>query len=105
MDILSDPGRLIETYGVVAIFAVMFFKEAGVPIPLPGDVLMILAGAQAATGTYGLVELLIAVQAAATLGPLIQYVLARGPARRFFYRYGRYVGLSTERLDRTTAAV
>jgi membrane protein DedA with SNARE-associated domain len=105
MEILSDPGKLLAVYGVVAIFVIMLLKEAGVPIPVPGDVLMILAGAEAAAGTFGLAELVAVVLAAALIGSLVQYALARGPARRLFYRYGRYIGLSAERLDRASGTV
>jgi membrane protein DedA with SNARE-associated domain len=105
VEILSDPGRLLDAYGIVAIFLIILLKEAGAPIPLPGDVLMILAGAKAAAGSFGLLPLIVAVIAAALIGSLVQYLLARGPARQLFYRYGRYVGLSAERLDRASGSV
>lgn len=105
MDLLGDPNRLFEVYGLLAIAIVMFLKEAGVPIPLPGDVLVIVAGNKAAAGTFGLAELIIALTAAAFIGSLLQYALARGPARRLFYRYGRAIGLPSERLDRLSGTL
>jgi len=36
---------------------------------------------------------------AVVLGGLIQFVLARGPGRRLLYRFGRYIGLTSARLD------
>jgi membrane protein DedA with SNARE-associated domain len=107
MELLSDPGKLLDTYGLVAIFLLMLLKEAGVPIPVPGDILMIVAGARAAApdGPFGLLQLVIAVIVAAMIGSVVQYYLVRGPARSLFYRYGRYIGLPAERLDRVSATL
>ena len=75
------------------------------PVPVPGDFLMLLAGVRAATGAYTLWEVIVALMAAALLAGGTQYLLARGPSRRFVYRFGRYVGLTPPRLDKAANAV
>jgi membrane protein DedA with SNARE-associated domain len=77
----------------------------GVPIPFPGDVILLLTAAWAAEGKVGLWPALAALLAAVVLGGCVQFLLARGPGRRLIYRYGRALGLTQERLDRVAAAV
>lgn len=42
----------LELYGLTAIVAVMLFKSIGVPIPIPSDVIMLVAAAGAAQGRF-----------------------------------------------------
>lgn len=92
-------------YGLVAVFALILLKEAGVPVPVPSDVLMLGAAARAATGQWSLPAVILTVELAMILGGSAQYALVRGPGRRFVYRVGRYVGLTPERLERAAAAL
>ncbi|HKP51465.1 MAG TPA: DedA family protein [Chloroflexia bacterium] len=96
---------LLDTYGVALLFVVMLLKEVGAPIPVPGDLLMIVAGARSATGTLPLWGVLLATLIAGFVGGFAQYLLARGPGRGFIYRFGKYVGLTPARLDKASAAV
>jgi len=96
---------LLDTYGVGLLFLVMLLKEVGAPIPVPGDLLMIVAGARSATGTLPLWGVLLATLIAGFVGGFAQYLLARGPGRGFIYRFGKYVGLTPARLDKASAAV
>jgi membrane protein DedA with SNARE-associated domain len=96
---------LLDTYGVGLLFAIILLKEIGVPVPVPGDLLMLVAGARAALGFFSLWAVLLAATVAGFLGALVQYWLARGPGRGFLYRFGRYVGLTPARLDRATDSI
>jgi len=40
---------MLDTYGIALLFVVILLKEIGLPIPIPGDLLMVVAGARAAT--------------------------------------------------------
>lgn len=93
-------GDFLARYGLLAIFVVMLLKEAGVPVPVPSDIIMITAGVQAATRVYPVLYLLLAIEAAMLLGGSVQFLIARGAGRQFIYKFGRYVGLTRERLDR-----
>jgi membrane protein DedA with SNARE-associated domain len=96
---------LLDTYGVGLLFVVILLKEIGVPVPVPGDLLMIVAGARAATGRLPLWGVLLAAVVAGFIGAYIQYLLARGPGRGFIYKFGKYVGLTPTRLDKASEAV
>jgi membrane protein DedA with SNARE-associated domain len=104
-DLSSFLNEFLLRYGLLAILVVMMLKEVGIPVPVPSDLIMITAGVQAATGTYSLLELLIAIEAAMIIGGSIQFFLARGMGRAFIYRVGRFIGLTQERLDRAMAGL
>ncbi len=76
-------GNFLTTYGLLAILVVMLLKEAGVPVP--SDLIMITAGVQAATGSYSLIELLLAIEFAMLVGGSAQFLIARGAGRQFIY--------------------
>ena len=97
--------QFLDQYGLLAIFVLLLVKGLGVPIPIPGDFLMLLAGVQAATGMYPLWLVMGALMAAVLLAGGAQYMLARGPSRAFVYRFGRFIGLTPARLDKAADAV
>lgn len=98
-------AHAFDAYGLVAIFVVMLLKELGVPIPIPGDVVMLAAAAQAAADRLALWQGFAALVLAMVLGAWGQYRIAGGVGRPLLYRHGRFVGLTPERLDRAVAAV
>lgn len=86
-------------YGLIATFIIMLIKTIGVPIPIPGDVIIFTAAVRVAQGKLVGWQVFLAILVALVLGGLIQFVLARGPGRGVFYRFGRYVGLTKPRID------
>src|SRR5215210_245562 len=102
---MDDMLKLLDVYGVGLLFVVILLKEIGVPVPVPGDLLMLLAGARAATGKLSLLEVLLAALIAGFIGAFVQYLLARGPGRGFIYRFGKYVGLTPARLDKAADSI
>jgi membrane protein DedA with SNARE-associated domain len=95
----------LETYGLLAIFVLMLTKSAGVPIPIPGDVIMLAASARAAQGKLDLGQAFVALLVALVVGGVIQFALIQGPGRKLLYRYGRYLGLTPARLDAASGKV
>ncbi len=102
---MDDALKLLDTYGIGLLFVIILLKEIGLPIPLPGDLLMVVAGARAAAGTLPLWGVLLSAIVAGLIGAFIQYMLARGPGRSFIYRFGKYIGLTPARLDKASATV
>jgi membrane protein DedA with SNARE-associated domain len=95
----------LTAYGLAALCLVIFIKAAGVPIPVPADLLMLAAAARAAEGKLPLWPTFALILLALVLGGLVQFGLARGPGRGLLYRFGRLFGLTPERLDRAAATV
>jgi membrane-associated protein len=92
--------RLIDQYDDQAIFILMFLEESGIPLPLPGDVYMILAGYQVSQGRMHILWALFLVQVATILGASLLYWVAARGGRPLLYRYGRFVRLEPSKLDR-----
>src|SRR5690349_11273179 len=95
----------IATYGLLAIFVVMLLKEIGVPLPVPGDLIMLSAAGQAAAGQLVLWQAFVAILIALVVGDWVQYALVRGVGRPILYRFGRFIGLTPARLDSASAKV
>lgn len=76
----------------------LFAKEAGVPIPVPGDLLVVGAGVSTSGRPEGLAWL-AAILLAGYLGGCVQFLLMRGPMRRPILRFLARVGLDERRLN------
>jgi membrane protein DedA with SNARE-associated domain len=90
----------LDHHGVVAGFVLILVEEAGVPVPVPGDFLMLGMGAHAREGRIPLWSALLVMEAATLIGASILYFVAQRAGRDLVYRYGRYMHLTPERLDR-----
>jgi membrane protein DedA with SNARE-associated domain len=97
---MESLEAFLDSYGVAAACAIMLIKAIGVPIPIPGDVILLATAARAAEGKVLLWVAFIALLLALTLGGTLQFLLARGPARELVVRHGHRLGLTEARLDR-----
>jgi membrane protein DedA with SNARE-associated domain len=97
---VDELDGFLEMYGLAAASLVMLVKAVGVPVPVPGDVILLATAARAAQGKVLLWLAFVALLAALTLGGTLQFVLARGPARLVVLRFGSRLGLSEQRLQR-----
>src|SRR3954467_15719344 len=96
---LSLQGFVTE-HGALAGFVLILIEEAGVPVPVPGDFLMLALGAHAREGRVPLWQALLVLEIATLLGATLLYFVAARGGRGLVYRYGRYMHLTPERLDR-----
>ncbi|MCA1647338.1 MAG: VTT domain-containing protein [Chloroflexi bacterium] len=95
----------LDSYGVAAACAIMLIKAAGVPVPIPGDVILLATAARAAEGKVLLWLAFAALLGALIVGGGLQFYLARGPARRLVMKHGGRVGLTEHRLEQIAASV
>jgi membrane protein DedA with SNARE-associated domain len=95
----------LTSYGLVAACLIMLIKSIGVPIPIPGDVILLAMAARAADGKVLLWLAFVSLLVVVTVGGTVQYWLARGPARNLVLRYGGRLGITPERLARVAARV
>src|SRR5258708_15243581 len=102
---MDGLAAFLDTYGVAAACAIMLVKAAGVPVPIPGDVILLATAARAAEGKVALWFAFVVLLAALILGGALQFYLARGPARRVVVKYGQRIGLTEQRLERVAASV
>lgn len=77
----------------------LFVKEAGVPIPIPGDLLVIGAGVASAGNPVGALLTLFVILIAGYLGGSLQFVLARGALRKPLIALLTRFGVPRARID------
>lgn len=88
-----------DTIALLAIVGLILIKEAGLPIPVPGDLVVIGAGVAAGRGDIDPLAALIAIVLASIVGGSFQYGLLRSVARPALLRLLARLG-SAERVDR-----
>ncbi len=102
---MNTIDTFLIQYGLAAVFIIMLTKAIGIPIPIPADLIILATAARAAEGKLILWQAFLAILLALTIGGLIQFALIRGPGRNLLYRFGRYIGLTTARLDAASAKI
>ena len=91
----TDPLPLLTLIGLI------FVKEAGVPIPVPGDLVVLGAGVAASRGQLDPLAALVLLVAASIVGGAIQYGLLRSVARPTLLGLLGRLG-PADRIDRQT---
>jgi len=89
----------MDIAAALGLAAVLFVKEAGVPIPIPGDLLVLGAGVASAGNPAGAVVALVSILIAGYLGGVVQFVLARGALRRPLLALLTRFGVPRARID------
>src|SRR5437667_1272259 len=104
VDWWTEVGRatssFLEQHGLLAAFVFLLIEEAGVPVPVPGDVLMLILGLHARQGSVPLWQAVGATWLGTIIGSTFLYFAARLAGRDLVYRYGPFIRLTPERLDR-----
>src|SRR5215216_7231786 len=98
-EVAQTTASFLDRHGLLAAFVVLLVEEAGVPVPVPGDFLMLYLGVRAGEGRVPLWQAIVVMELATVLGATILYVAARLAGRGLVYRYGRFIRLTPERLD------
>jgi len=94
-------GWVVDTvnhWGYLGIFVAMFLESSF--FPFPSEVIMIPAGYLAFQGEMSLVASIVAGTAGSLAGALFNYLLALRYGRGFLLRYGKYLLLKPESLEK-----
>lgn len=89
----ADPAPLLALLGLILV------KESGVPIPVPGDLVVIGAGVAASRGDLDPVVALVGLILASLVGGVFQFALLRSVARPSLLRLLARV-TPADRIDR-----
>lgn len=95
---LDQILSLIGQYGYLIVFLGVLLESAGVP--LPGETILIAAGAMVQRGHLDLGDAIVFGIIGAALGDQIGYWVGREGGRPFVLRWGRYVKITPNRLGR-----
>jgi membrane protein DedA with SNARE-associated domain/membrane-associated phospholipid phosphatase len=93
--------HLIESYGYWIVFGFVAIESLG--IPLPGETILVTAGALAAVGHLSLAAVIATASAGAILGDGSGYWIGRIGGLRLLRRYGRLLHVDESKLDRVRA--
>jgi membrane protein DedA with SNARE-associated domain len=91
----------LDHYGYLAVIALVLLEDFGVPVP--GETTLILAAVYAGAGRLNIVLVAVLAFIAATVGDNIGFAIGHFGGRRLAERYGRYLLLTPERLEKTTS--
>jgi membrane protein DedA with SNARE-associated domain len=94
----DDLATAFYQYGILVVSLLLFLKAAGLPLPVPGDLLMVLIGGALSQAGAPLWTAWIAFSAATFGGAMVLYTLVRRFGHRYVSNYGHYVGLTAARV-------
>ncbi len=91
--------QIVNTYGPLGLFFVISVEEAGVPLGVPGNMVIVYLGYQVSQSRADPIAILASIVAATTLGASLLYAIARRGGHPFLVRYGWRIRLNKKRLD------
>lgn len=89
--------NIIRAYGYWGIFGTLCAEFLG--IPFPGETILTVAGFEWSNGTFNFMLLLLSTVFGTFAGSFIAYVIGRYLGRPVILRFGKYVGVTKERMD------
>ena len=95
----------MDLVGLGGVAGLLFVKEAGVPVPVPGDLVVLTAGIAAAGGSIDPIVGLVVIVAAGIAGGIVQFGIVRGPGRLVLLRLLSRVGVPAARIDALAAGL
>ena len=95
--ILANLAPVLDHYGYLAVGGFILLEDFG--IPLPGETILIAAAVYAGAGRLSVVAVGIVAVLAAIVGDNIGFAIGYFGGRALVLRYGKYVFLTSERLD------
>ena len=101
MTALGSLLHLIGRYGYLVVFFGVMLESTGVP--LPGETVLITAGVLVHRGVLDFGDALFFGILGAVVGDQVGYWVGRFGGRPFVLRWGRYVFITPERLERAEA--
>ena len=90
--------RLVESYGYVVVFLFVAIESLG--IPLPGETILVTAGALAAQGHLSIRSVIATAAAGAIVGDAAGYWIGRLGGIALIRRYGRVIHFDDAKLSR-----
>jgi membrane protein DedA with SNARE-associated domain len=98
--VLHSLEPTLNHYGYLAVAGLVLIEDFGVPVP--GETVLILAAVYAGTGRLNVVLVWLLGFTGAVLGDNIGFAIGHFGGRPLLERYGRYILLTPERIDRAT---
>jgi membrane protein DedA with SNARE-associated domain len=97
--LLGAVAPVLENYGYLAVAGLILVENFGVPAP--GETILVAASVYAGTGRLNIVAVGVIAVLAAIVGNCIGYAIGYFGGHALVLRFGKYVFLTPERLDKT----
>jgi membrane protein DedA with SNARE-associated domain len=95
---LNSLAGPLDHYGLWAVLLFVMIEDFGIPVP--GETILIAASVYAGTGRLNVVAVAVVGFIAAVVGDNIGFAIGHFGGRALALRWGRYVFVTEERLDR-----
>jgi membrane protein DedA with SNARE-associated domain len=91
---------LLERHSLIAILIAVLLEELGIPMPIPTDLLIVFAGVRVAHSIHAFILWFLLLNIASAIGASGLYLIVWRGGRPLIERYGRYVHLGPQQVDR-----
>src|SRR5579862_9663175 len=98
--VLHTLQPTLNHYGYLAVAGLVLLEDFGVPVP--GETVLILGAVYAGTGRLSIVLVVLLGFLGAVTGDNIGFAIGRFGGRPLVERFGRFILLTPERLDKAT---
>jgi membrane protein DedA with SNARE-associated domain len=98
--VLHTLEPTLNQYGYLAVAGLVLVEDFGIPVP--GETVLILGAVYAGTGRLNVVLVGLLGFLGAVTGDNIGFAIGHFGGRRLIERYGRYIFLTPERIDKAT---
>lgn len=99
--LLASLAPVLDHYGYLAVAGFVFLEDFGVPVP--GETILIAAAVYAGAHRLNVVAVGLIAVAAAIVGDNVGYAIGHFGGHPLVARFGRYVFLTEERLEKAEA--
>jgi membrane protein DedA with SNARE-associated domain len=96
--LLAHLAPVLDHYGYLAVGGFITLEDFGIPVP--GETILIAAAVYAGAGRLNIVAVGLVAVLAAVAGDNIGYAVGFFGGRALVLRFGKYVGLTSQRLDK-----
>src|SRR5262249_18718648 len=90
-------ATFVAHWGYVGVFLALFVEEAGVPLPVPGDLFIAALGAAGRAGAASFVSATVVVFVASMSGTTVLFELSRRFGQSMLDRIGKRFGFSEQK--------
>jgi membrane protein DedA with SNARE-associated domain len=98
--VLHSLEPTLNSYGYLAVFGLVLLEDFGVPVP--GETMLILGAVYAGAGKLNIVVVGLLGFCGAVVGDNIGFAIGHFGGRPLVERYGRYILLTPERIEKAT---
>ena len=89
--------EFLEQYSYLGLFLILFIEEAGIPLPIPGDIFIGISSGLPNSNYF----LIVATVVTSTiLGSTILFTLAKKIGQRLLVKYGKYIKITPQKIKK-----